>query len=107
MARVYRRDRLYRGALTPQLPELLVGYAPGFRNSSPSVLGVTGRAVIDQNPWAWSGDHSMASDLVPGTLLSSRPLTGPEPSLVDLPVTLLDWFGLPRPEEMVGRSLFG
>jgi hypothetical protein len=107
VAKVYRRDELYRGELTPQLPELLVGYARGYRNSSASVLGGTGSVILDLNPWAWSGDHSMACDLVPGALLSSRPLTRPRPSLLDLPVTLLDWFGIPRPERMVGCSLFG
>jgi predicted AlkP superfamily phosphohydrolase/phosphomutase len=106
VARVYRRDELYRGEATPGLPELLVGYTPGYRNSSPSVLGGTGPAIVDLNPWAWSGDHSMAHELVPGTLLSSRPVTRPRPSLLDLPVTLLEWFGVPRPEPMVGRSLF-
>jgi len=106
IARVYRRDELYEGEATPELPELLVGYTPGYRNSSPSVLGGTGPTTLDLNPWAWSGDHSMAHELVPGTLLSSRPVTRVQPSLLDLPVTLLEWFGLPRPEPMVGRSLF-
>jgi predicted AlkP superfamily phosphohydrolase/phosphomutase len=107
VARVYRRDDLYEGDATSQLPELLVGYTPGYRCSSPSVLGGTARATIDLNPWAWSGDHSMAHELVPGTLLASRPVTLSRPSLLDLPVTLLEWFGLGRPSEMVGRSLFG
>jgi predicted AlkP superfamily phosphohydrolase/phosphomutase len=105
IARVYRRDDLYRGDATPGLPELLVGYTPGYRNSSPSVLGGTGPRTIDLNPWAWSGDHSMAHELVPGTLLSSRPVARTQPSLLDLPVTLLEWFGIRRPEAMVGRSL--
>jgi hypothetical protein len=48
----------------------LVGHTPGYRCASASVLGATGSAIIDLNPWAWSGDHSMARDLVPGTLLS-------------------------------------
>lgn len=107
VARVYRRDELYTGEATPHMAELLVGYAPGYRNSSPSVLGGTGKATIDLNPWAWSGDHSMAADLVPGSLLSSRPVAREKPSIVDLPVTILEWFGVPRPADMVGRSLFG
>ncbi len=107
IAKVYRREDMYSGDSTPVMPELLVGYTPGYRNSSPSVLGATGRALIDLNPWAWSGDHSMARDLVPGTLMSSRPLAEGQASILDLPVTLLDWFGLPKPEQMVGRSIFG
>jgi predicted AlkP superfamily phosphohydrolase/phosphomutase len=107
VARVYRRDDMYRGEATPGMAELLVGYTPGYRSSSPSVLGATGRTTIDLNPWAWSGDHSMAFDMVPGTLLASRPPSRAQPSILDLPVTILDWFGIGRPEQMVGRSLLG
>jgi predicted AlkP superfamily phosphohydrolase/phosphomutase len=107
IARVYRRDDMYEGEATPQMAELLVGYTPGYRSSSPSVLGGTGRVTIGLNRWAWSGDHSMARDLVPGTLLASRPLARARPSILDLPVTVLDWFDVARPEQMVGRSLLG
>jgi hypothetical protein len=41
------------------------------------------------------------------TPLASRPVTRARPSILDLPVTILDWFGISRPEQMVGRSLFG
>jgi len=106
VAKVYPRASMYVGEATPVMPELLVGYTPGYRNASTSVLGATGRPTIDLNPWAWSGDHSMARDLVPGTLMTSARLAaGATPSILDLPVTLLDWFGLPKPEQMVGSSL--
>ena len=49
----------------------------------------------------------MARDLVPGTLMASRPLAGARPNILDLPVTILDWFGVGRPEPMAGRSLLG
>jgi len=107
VAKVYRRDDLYSGELTPEMPELLVGYTPGYRSSSPSVLGSTGAETLDLNPWAWSGDHSMACDLVPGTLFSSRPASVRDPGIVDLPVTILEHFGIARPPQMVGRSIFG
>ena len=102
---VYDRDDMYTGPMTPMMPELLVGYTPGYRNSSLSFMGGTGKAVIDLNPWPWSGDHSMARDLVPGTLLASRQLKAADPSILDLPVTILDWFGVPKPAPMVGRTL--
>jgi predicted AlkP superfamily phosphohydrolase/phosphomutase len=106
VAKVYRRQELYDGPLTPEMPEMLVGYTPGYRCASASVLGATGRQIIDLNPWAWSGDHSMAWELVPGTLLSSRPVKKQHPTLLDLPVTILELFGLPRPPQMEGRSIF-
>jgi predicted AlkP superfamily phosphohydrolase/phosphomutase len=107
VARVYHRDAMYVGEATPQMAELFVGYTPGYRSSSPSVLGGTGRATIGLNRWAWSGDHSMARDLVPGTLVASRPLAVARPDILDLPVTILDWFGVGRPAQMAGRSLLG
>ncbi len=106
IAKVYRRESMYVGPSTPMMPELLVGYTPGYRSSSTSVLGSTGKATIDLNPWAWSGDHSMARDLVPGTLVSSRKVAKQHPSILDLPVTILDFFGVEKPEQMVGSSIY-
>ncbi len=105
VAKVYSRDGMYTGPMTPLMPELLVGYTPGYRNSSLSFMGGTGKVIIDLNPWPWSGDHSMARDLVPGTLMASRALTAADPSILDLPVTILDWFGVPKPGAMVGRTI--
>jgi predicted AlkP superfamily phosphohydrolase/phosphomutase len=103
--RVYRRDDLYTGERTEEMPELLVGYSPGYRCANDSVLGETGKPILDLNPWAWGGDHSIAAELAPGTLFVSRPLAGAAPNILDLPVTLLDFFGVEKPPQMVGRSL--
>ena len=83
-----------------------MGYTPGYRCANDSVLGETVQATIDLNPWAWAGDHSMARDLVPGSLFMSRGIRNATPNIVDLPVTILDFFGFDRPEQMVGKSLF-
>ena len=107
IAKVYRREEMYTGPSTPMMPELLVGYTPGYRNASASVLGSTGKPTIDLNPWAWSGDHSMARDLVPGVLFSSRQTSVRSPNILDLPVTILDWFGIDKPAHMEGSSIFG
>jgi len=105
VAKVYRREEVYSGDLVFEMPDMLVGYTPGYRSSSGSVLGETGSAIIDINPWAWSGDHSMAKDLVPGSLFSSVTIDKPSLDIVDLPVTILDYFGLEKPPQMVGESL--
>jgi hypothetical protein len=68
-------------------------------------LGETGKPTIDVNPWAWSGDHSMARDLIPGCLFSSVPVKGTAPAILDLPVTILDFFGFEKPQQMIGKSL--
>ena len=108
VAKVYRRDDLYTGPVTPEMPELLVGYKPGFRHSSESVLVETNpgtKRLIDTNPMAWSGDHSMAKDLVPGVLFSSRAINTERPEILDLPVTILEFFGIGKPGQMVGKNL--
>jgi predicted AlkP superfamily phosphohydrolase/phosphomutase len=106
VARVYGREELYSGDKTHEMAELFVGYTPGYRSSANSVLGETGSKILDVNPWAWSGDHSMARDLVPGTLFSSRRTVRNDPSILDLPVTILEFFGIDKPAQMVGRSIF-
>ncbi len=106
VAKVYSRDELYSGEMTPMMPELLVGYTPGYRNSSKSFMGSTGKEVINLNPWAWSGDHSMAYQMVPGTLFTNRPVSKSVPSILDLPVTILEHFGIAKPPQMVGSSIF-
>ncbi len=103
--RVYRKGNLYSGEFVADAPDLLVGYTPGYRSSSESVLGESSSAILDINPWAWAGDHSMARDLVPGCLFSSKPISDPQPNIQDLPVTILNFFGIPRPFGMEGGTL--
>ncbi len=103
--RVYSRDEVYSGEFTPDLPELLVGYTPGYRGSSDSVQGNTGKEILNLNPWAWAGDHSMARDLVPGCLFISRSLAMEDPNIIDLPTTILEFFGVEKPYQMKGRAL--
>jgi predicted AlkP superfamily phosphohydrolase/phosphomutase len=105
VAKVYSRDELYSGEMTPMMPELLVGYTPGYRNSSQSFMGSTGSEIINLNPWAWSGDHSMAHQMVPGSLFTSRQVAKASPNIWDLPVTILDWFGVEKPPQMIGSSI--
>ena len=38
----------------------------------------------------------MARELVPGCLLASRPLTAEKPDIIDLPATILDFFGIAK-----------
>ncbi len=103
--RVYRRSEIYPGEFAADLPELLVGYTPGYRSSSESVMGGSGSEILNINPWAWAGDHSMARDLVPGCLFSSHAIAEAAPNIIDLPTTILGFFGLPRPFSMQGDAL--
>lgn len=106
ISQVFGRGEVYSGEHTPEMPELLVGYEPGYRNSSDSVQGMTQRTIIDVNPFAWSGDHSLNRNKVPGSLFVSRKINKRNPNIMDLPVTILEFFGIDRPSHMEGRSIF-
>ena len=103
--RVYHRNEVYSGEFTREMPELLVGYTPGYRSSSDSVMGGSGTEILNLNPLAWAGDHSMAHELVPGCLFSSHRLRVDRPHIADLPVTILSFFGIPKPYDMQGTTL--
>ncbi len=92
------------GAAGRRGPDLIVGYAHGYRSSWKSPLGEFPLTVFQDNLDPWSGDHSMDYRQVPGILLSNRRVSLPEPALYDLTVAVLDEYGVPRPEGMLGQD---
>ncbi len=104
VGRVYRVDG---EAAEGPAPDLLIGYARGYRASGAAALGRLEADVLSDNLSPWSGDHCMAAHTVPGVLVSSLPLRpGAEFHLRDLPVSILDYYGVGRPERMTGRSIW-
>ncbi|MFH1570866.1 MAG: alkaline phosphatase family protein [Gemmatimonadota bacterium] len=102
VAQVYRTVEAAAGF--PDLaPDLLVGYARGYRCSGASALGRLEPEILADNLSPWSGDHCMAAAEVPGVLVTSRPLAGGEPGLADIPVTILDYYGIAPPPGMAGH----
>ena len=103
---VERAHRVEPGAFPDRAPDLLVGYSRGYRSSDESAIGnVPARELVD-NPDKWSGDHCMDPSLVPGVLVSSRPLPTARAALIDLAPTILRHFDVPPLPEMEGRALF-
>jgi predicted AlkP superfamily phosphohydrolase/phosphomutase len=107
VARVYRPEEVYSSAHRQLAPDLIVGYARGYRVSNESALGSAGNVLIEDNHRKWSGDHCMAADAVPGVLLSNRPVVGTDMGLADIAPTVLGEFAIAPPKEMVGRSFLG
>ncbi|MBQ34757.1 MAG: hypothetical protein CME04_00055 [Gemmatimonadaceae bacterium] len=87
-------------------PDLLVGYARGYRSSGGSAIGRIDAEWITDNLSAWSGDHCMAADVVPGVLVASDPFTVGTPALWDIPVSILDHYGVAPPAGAVGRTIW-
>ena len=70
-------------------PDLVVGYAPGYRASWATGLGESADTVFETNTDAWIADHCINADDVPGVLFLSRGLQAPEPSLKSLSGVIL------------------
>jgi predicted AlkP superfamily phosphohydrolase/phosphomutase len=94
------------GGASAVAPDLIVGYNPPYRSSWQSAMGAVAGQIIEYNRDAWIGDHCVAAPHVPGVLLVNRPVRVADPQLADLPVTILNEFGLPRPSDIHGRVVF-
>ena len=62
-------------------PDMIVGYAPGYRASWETGVGETGAEVLEDNTDPWIGDHCINARDVPGVLFSNRDLHLNNPSL--------------------------
>lgn len=104
--RVYRSDQCYSGPETKNAPDLLVGYERGYRASWNTCLGEFDSDVVFNNTNAWSADHCIAHDVVPGILFSNRRIVAENPALIDLAPTVLSQFGIEKPDQMTGSNIF-
>jgi predicted AlkP superfamily phosphohydrolase/phosphomutase len=94
------------GPYSERCPDVIVGYAAGWRASWDGVRGIVDGTIFDDNTKAWSGDHCIDPALVPGVFLSNQALGGSREqlSITDVAPTLLELFGVPAPGWMDGRS---
>ncbi len=105
--KAYPASSLYQGPYTGAAPDLIVGYAEGFRASWDGAKGKVTRRIFEPNDKAWSGDHCVDPELVPGVLFSNLPLDAADPGIEDLAPTALELFGVPRPPWMEGQPVAG
>lgn len=106
ISRVYKAEEVYSGPYTKDAPDLIVGYNKGYRASWETVLGSFPKGILRDNRQKWSGDHLMEAALVPGILLSNKEIKSENPALTDLAPTVLEEFGIPKQEGMIGESIF-
>jgi predicted AlkP superfamily phosphohydrolase/phosphomutase len=105
VSQVYDRDQAYHGPYVEDAPDLIVGFAPGYRVAWETVTGGFGEKVVSDNTRPWSGDHNMNPPEVPGMLFCNRPIDVDQPSIMDIAPTVLDLFGVPVPSHMDGKPL--
>jgi len=96
----------YQGPYAHDGPDALVGYNRGYRAGWKTILGAFPPDVLEDNTNAWSGDHCMDYTLVPGVLLSNRDIAAATPALTDIAPTILAEFGIAKPKDMMGQSVF-
>lgn len=101
---VIQTGKDYPGGPGARAPDLIVGYSRGYRSSWKSPLGEFPREVFQDNFDPWSGDHSIDSREVPGVLVTNRQISLERPALYDLTVSILEHYGVPKTERMLGRN---
>lgn len=104
--RVATKREIYSGAYVDEAPDLVVGFAPGYRASWTTALGGIPAELFEDNVKKWGGDHIIDPSLVPGVLFMNRTFDGSAAALVDLAPTILRSLGAPVPGVMQGKSLF-
>ena len=102
--RAYPAAEVFHGERVSEGPDLVVGYNQGYAGSDPSTLGEITDAVLEDNTSRWSGNHLIDPRLVPGVLLVNGPVAAGDHDLTDVTVSILDHYGLPPAQGMVGTS---
>ena len=106
--KAWSAHELYDGPYAENAPDILVGYAAGWRASWDGVRGIVDDVLFDDNTKAWSGDHCIDPRLVPGVFIANQALEhadGRTPAITDVAPTLLGLFGIPAPRHMDGERM--
>ena len=103
--RAIPREMAYQGPYVKNAVDVIVGYQVGYRISWDAAVGKCGADVFSDNMNAWSGDHCIHPQLVPGVLFSTLPLNTKDPRIIDIGPTTLELLGVDKPSYMDGESL--
>ncbi|MFO8056024.1 MAG: alkaline phosphatase family protein [bacterium] len=106
IAEAYKSYKVFQGEEMDIAPDLVLGYNRGYRGGDKSALGKFPEKIVSENTSPWSGDHCMATEVVPGTIIVNRNIKKDDPALIDIGPTLLRLFGQKVPENMDGKPLF-
>jgi predicted AlkP superfamily phosphohydrolase/phosphomutase len=101
----YEASSIYRGPYLGGAPDLIIGYAAGYRASWDAAVGKVTAHVFEDNEKAWSGDHCVDPHLVPGVLFSNLKVNAEDPGIEDMAPTALRLFGIEPPAWMEGKTV--
>ncbi|MGB2964817.1 MAG: alkaline phosphatase family protein [Anaerolineales bacterium] len=89
--RIQTNQEAFQGPLSEHGPDLVLGYAPGYRASADTGLGGWGDKTVEKNSDHWEADHCIDADAVPGVIFHNRGLKGfSKPSYTDIPALTLE-----------------
>jgi len=77
-------------------PDLILGYAPGYRASWQTGVGATPAEELEGNRDAWIGDHCIDPAFVPGVLFTNFAVAPASYSIRDLPAVIFQQFNISR-----------
>lgn len=104
--KAYLSKEIYQGPYSNNAPELIIGYNRGYRASWATPLGGIPENILEDNKQKWSGDHCMDPEVIPGILFTNKKILSEAPALFDLTATILQLFGIEKPKDMIGNSIF-
>ena len=104
---VYDSKHIYSGPYLDAAPDLIIGYAAGYRASWSAAVGKVTGNVFEDNNKCWSGDHCVDPNVVPGVLFTNQKWQPDSPGIEDMAPTILRLFGLDPPAWMEGNALTG
>lgn len=107
--RIRLKHETFHGPYAHFGPDLVVGYAPGYRASAETGLGKIPATMIEENTDHWGADHCIESDAVPGVIFANRDLREfGAISFRDIPFLAigkhLDQSNLKPPSQATGRG---
>jgi hypothetical protein len=94
IAATYDGDEIYAGRQTGDAPDLVTGYARGYRASWQTAVGGVPEPLVEDNTRKWSGDHCIDPVLVPGVLFTSFKPATEVGSIGDVPQLIRSTLGL-------------
>ncbi|MBI4716504.1 MAG: alkaline phosphatase family protein [Planctomycetes bacterium] len=105
VTRALNAHKIYKGPYRAEGPDIIVGYNRGYRVSWEAAIGQPTECLFHDNDKAWSGDHCIDPQHIPGVLFCNRKIAEVAPRLMDLGPTVLELFGVPVPGNMDGKPL--
>ncbi|MBF0216625.1 MAG: alkaline phosphatase family protein [Candidatus Omnitrophica bacterium] len=106
VSQVYKKEEIFWGPFTGEMPDLYAGFNNGYRASWQTAIGATPKTLLEDNMKKWSGDHLVDPALVPAVLFTNTKITKKDPSILDITPTVMKMIGYTE-KEIEDRDLDG